>query len=365
MAAVNLVTTSWDTLLQPRFPHFLGESETTSGGYSFPCWGPVPTTKPDVPPSTSNRPCCMLENGDHPRHAIVYPYPRDTSEYHYPPAKRRKGSPNEQLPGQYMTGTIQPQQSQQEIDAGGNALHCHWGNSCEEELYDFSALDEHIHVSHVKPRTSINCKWDKCEEPTDPSMILNHVKRNHTSDEEHVCLEEHICLWAGCNARFCDHEDLERHFQTEHVPPSNALYCEWDQCGARADGPNDLSVHLQTDHFLDQVPTSLSGPSSTSQTPTLSSEDSSYKTCEWIDDMMGGEERKGCGMTFDDPNMLQQHVKDAHVHELKKKKAALTCHWTSCARERTQPFSQRLKLERHIQVHTGCKQHLQYKFREI
>ncbi|KAI9775966.1 MAG: zinc-finger protein [Geoglossum umbratile] len=265
------------------------------------------------------------------------------ANYLCPPPKRIKtyDPQHAQLPGNYNEATPRRQSSPQlEIDQAA-LLHCHWGSNCDEEFFDWSALDDHIYRTHIKPQKDFQCRWDNCEQPTDSKMILNHVKRNHTFDEAQ---REHICLWSGCAFRFCDGEDLEYHVQQAHVPPNN-LHCQWDKCGAIAQDPNDLFLHLQTDHVALLPP----APAPLDQCDTLqhSALLGTLRACEWVDTTAG---RTGsvCGKTFAGADELQQHAKEAHIGGLRRK-PGYVCQWLDCSRRGIQPFSQRGKLERHMQ----------------
>lgn len=71
-------------------------------------------------------------------------------------------------------------------------------------------------------------------------------------------------------------------------------------------------------------------------------------TCRWL-----SETGAICGQTCKSHKELQEHCKLEHLKEIKKDHAGFYCRWQGCTRHTT--FSQRSKLERHMQVHTGCK----------
>ncbi|KAG5941776.1 hypothetical protein E4U60_007712 [Claviceps pazoutovae] len=73
-------------------------------------------------------------------------------------------------------------------------------------------------------------------------------------------------------------------------------------------------------------------------------------TCRWI---IGPGSSFVCGMRFDNDEQLQKHCKNDHLKQLKKLNGGFTCGWAGCARDTC--FSQRSKVERHMQVHTGYK----------
>ncbi|KAM0564156.1 hypothetical protein ACHAPJ_000365 [Fusarium lateritium] len=71
-------------------------------------------------------------------------------------------------------------------------------------------------------------------------------------------------------------------------------------------------------------------------------------TCQWLCD-------NGvlCSKKFGGNKELQDHCKNEHVKNLKKGENGFCCTWYGCIRPG--PFSQKSKLERHMQTHTGYK----------
>ncbi|KAF4461524.1 metalloregulatory [Fusarium albosuccineum] len=71
-------------------------------------------------------------------------------------------------------------------------------------------------------------------------------------------------------------------------------------------------------------------------------------SCRWICD-------NGllCSRKFESNKELQDHCKNEHVKNLKKDTNGFCCEWYACIRPG--PFSQKSKLERHMQTHTGYK----------
>ncbi|CAG7557023.1 unnamed protein product [Fusarium equiseti] len=69
-------------------------------------------------------------------------------------------------------------------------------------------------------------------------------------------------------------------------------------------------------------------------------------TCKWL-----CEDGVLCSKTFGGNKELQDHCKNEHVKNLKKGENGFCCTWYGCIRPG--PFSQKSKLERHMQTHTG------------
>lgn len=129
------------------------------------------------------------------------------------------------------------------------------------------------------------------------------------------------------------------------------------------EGIEELKSHLRHEHLVPaSVPVSASTPASTSTSTSTSVgevEDDGVRKCEWEDtyDSGGTEEGSGegrvCGKEFGSTEELQRHAKEAHIAVLKKK-TGYHCCWVGCGR-RERGFSQKGKVERHMQTHTGCK----------
>lgn len=227
---------------------------------------------------------------------------------------------------------------------GNTAVHCQWGGNCSGQFLDWPALDEHIYHNHVKPYNEVLCRWNDCLQATDPDDIMEHVLNHHPLDGT-----PQTCRWSECTSTIPGPDELASHVRSMHVPV-NPLQCQWDACGVVAHDVTDLSMHLQTDHFFDALSSLKAAEGEALTSPAASAR------CRWL---MVNEEGKvngerECGVTCIDAGAMQQHIKEAHIGQLTKK-VGFVCQWADCVRRGTLPFGQRGKLERHIQVHTGCK----------
>ncbi|KAI9835342.1 MAG: zinc-finger protein [Sclerophora amabilis] len=252
---------------------------------------------------------------------------------------------------QYSSESAGTQSSHLEMDLDGNLVHCHWGDDCHQEFDDLRDRNSHVFQTHVNPQNEIHCRWNHCDAPTHPEAIPNHVKQNHTSGEDEP-EDELICLWGDCCARFRDAKDLDAHLKSVH---SQEMYCQWDHCGARARDPADLSNHLQANHYIDPQLMSITRDTSFASSPGMSfGGRQDLKVCRWSDhdSVAEGETEKICGKSFPNAELLHQHVRDAHVCNMTIK-TRYQCKWHSCGRA-GEPFPQKSKLDRHLQVHTGC-----------
>ncbi|KAI9696573.1 MAG: zinc-finger protein [Candelina mexicana] len=266
--------------------------------------------------------------------------------YSYQPAKRRRtfeGDSGIDFGRLALQSPIE-QQIQPQIDTTANPIHCQWGEHCNQSFFDWNTLEGHVQSTHITTQPTVQCHWNGCEEPTHPSMVLSHVKRKHDFEDQHVC------LWGGCSQAFTDHRELEQHLQNAHAPP-NSLLCEWDRCGLVAEDPFDLKEHLQIDHCFDPRFMTLDSEAGTGQ-PGLP-HGMQPKQCAWTEGDGNNGDAITCGLMFDDAEALHTHIKAAHTDRLNQK-LGYFCQWKDCDRRGFGRFSQKGKLERHVQVHTGC-----------
>ncbi|KAI9825506.1 MAG: zinc-finger protein [Phylliscum demangeonii] len=277
--------------------------------------------------------------------------------------------------GPLKAGNLRPIQDDT-TPGDGCAIQCQWGNSCDGIFPDWSTLDDHVYRAHVKPQNEIRCQWDNCRQATDPNELMGHLNSLHAHDWSSAHYEPQpqvqACHWFQCTSTFPDGAaGLEDHVRSSHVPLDlPPLHCQWDSCGAVADDPADLSLHLQMDHFSDLISSAPLGggaaetfaaaaAATETEAALLGAEraTSGRCTCQWqVDDLTSDEGKRPCGLPFADAAALQSHIKETHINQFTKK-AHFVCQWHGCPRCGQQPFAQRSKLERHLQVHTGFKSH--------
>lgn len=93
--------------------------------------------------------------------------------------------------------------------------------------------------------------------------------------------------------------------------------------------------------------TSLTEPFSPSKEHQVMGPDNLF-TCRWV--LPNGDV---CGELLENNEQLQNHCKNSHLVDLAKTEEGYACGWHACGRKTT--FTQKSKLERHMQTHTGCK----------
>ncbi|KAF7540919.1 hypothetical protein G7Z17_g12085 [Cylindrodendrum hubeiense] len=89
-----------------------------------------------------------------------------------------------------------------------------------------------------------------------------------------------------------------------------------------------------------------STPGLKNEPQTLSADD--QFSCRWV-----GPSGSLCNAKFENHKELQTHCKEEHLKDLEKASGGFNCSWYACTRHT--PFSQKSKLERHMQTHTGFK----------
>ncbi|PTD12273.1 hypothetical protein HYE67_008995 [Fusarium culmorum] len=119
------------------------------------------------------------------------------------------------------------------------------------------------------------------------------------------------------------------------------------------DDLNHHDANLNSDHngsgLNQNAVFSMSSHSPTPKTElpdNQSMNDETDFTCRWL-----CEDGILCSKTFGGNKELQDHCKSEHVKNLKKGEYGFCCTWYGCIRPG--PFSQKSKLERHMQTHTG------------
>ena len=234
-------------------------------------------------------------------------------------------------------------------------IACQWDDDCDETFFDSLELEDHIQQAHIGSQT--RCRWDSCgQESADPNSLFDHFKYSHAAQGT-----LHTCLWDGCDAALGSDEELQAHLDSVHIP-SAARQCKWGTCEAVEPSGVDLEKHVRSRHLavhaqkaLDDAAAAALSVSSSAPSPSAGAPaQADVKRCEWQDD--GGQGRGGvrvCGVVFPTATDLQQHAKDVHINALRKR-TGYHCHWAGCGR-RDKPFSQKGKVERHLQTHTGCK----------
>ena len=210
-------------------------------------------------------------------------------------------------------------------------LDCLWDHNCDETFFDSLSLQNHIqhaHIGNSQQLDALTCLWDGCgQETPDPNSLFDHVKYHHAPPPSKL-----VCMWEGCRATASTEAELQSHINVAHLPFDSQ--CKWNTCDLLVP---DLEQHVQMQHL---------GPQ------TEKSSGAGTRTCQWQDTDKDGNVHT-CGMPFESSAVLQQHAKEAHINELRKK-TGYFCHWEGCNR-RDKPFSQKGKVERHLQTHTGCK----------
>ncbi|RDA95986.1 hypothetical protein CP533_5878 [Ophiocordyceps camponoti-saundersi (nom. inval.)] len=178
----------------------------------------------------------------------------------------------------------------------------------------------------------------------DPSAFADHI------------FEDHLPLLEYHQAGHGSYPGSGSHMSCQHPPPLHMAH--HDQRFSPSSSP---LTSLSVGPALSATPTSL--PSFTAPSPlesvgtrslspptvrslALTQED--QFTCRWI--VQNG---RPCGRRFDNDEQLQKHCKVDHLKQLRKARVGFECGWANCTRSTS--FTQRSKLERHMQVHTGYK----------
>ncbi|RPA95296.1 hypothetical protein L873DRAFT_1698526 [Choiromyces venosus 120613-1] len=263
-------------------------------------------------------------------------YENSYQHYSGPSKRRRVSTPMTPSYGPYPTHHSTPDAA---FNESVHQLSCLWNDGCDMRFMDNNSLANHINNSHIDYDAEPVCLWSGCrQEVQDHEVLLDHVKDFHMP---HVY--QTVCLWRGCSAVFQNDADLQSHLRTHLEGP--AEHCLWGLCNTEAHGIDDLEEHLHNEHFI--TPHDIPEPDAEADPSS-----SEARLCEWLEVNEDGSFHV-CGKTFSNAINLQQHAKDCHIAALRKK-TGYFCFWEGCNR-RDKPFSQKGKVERHIQTHTGYK----------
>ncbi|PKC01918.1 hypothetical protein RhiirA5_364560 [Rhizophagus irregularis] len=142
-----------------------------------------------------------------------------------------------------------------------------------------------------------------------------------TKRKEDDAIDETRCLWSTCAAVFRSIDELIPHLSKLHVAGrSKGNFCRWASCSMEKEGSDELIKHLCLDHL----------------------ETREFRHgCKWQD----------CHLRFETFEELTGHVSDLHIGS---GRSQYICYWEKCDRN-GRPFTQRQKVMRHIQTHTGDK----------
>ncbi|XP_044724766.1 zinc-finger double domain-containing protein [Hirsutella rhossiliensis] len=179
------------------------------------------------------------------------------------------------------------------------------GHECGFQVQDPNAFAQHIFEEH-RPTPMLQSQISRFPEATHPQAQVGSNASYHCKPR------------AGYNAT--SRAPFGQHFSPSPSPLTN----------------------LSVGHSLSTTPSSLTTPS-----PLESDEDQFL--CRWLTGNGDGI----CGKRFDDDEQLQKHCKFDHLKQLKKARGGFRCGWANCTRDTC--FTQRSKVERHMQVHTGYK----------
>lgn len=240
---------------------------------------------------------------------------------------------------------------------------------CMTMLPSSGALEHHVFKDHIEPQTAQICPYE-CGATIYRGEIIQHMSREHA----------YMCFEYGCDFQSTDCEHLHQHVKSAHSRSSNTE-CHWDECSVTAVDSNELNGHVIAEHLtipslteatvhtnivssptkVCELPSSvrdeeenlhspITDPKRWSLTvfPTPSSDDGK-RVCHWI---AHEDPTNVCGMGFEKPNDLQDHVERTHIQPLTGPEAKL-CKWKGCSKT-NQPFKHKAKLKVHLRSHTGC-----------
>lgn len=129
--------------------------------------------------------------------------------------------------------------------------------------------------------------------------------------------ERKACQWAACDEKFQQVDELTTHVCKVHLSSRSVnIHCRWGPCTVTVDASDALFNHL-SDHLGQRF----------------------LHICGWTN----------CNQRFETFDELTGHLSEDHVGTGKSR---YWCEWQECHRN-GKSFTQRQKVMRHIQTHTG------------
>ncbi|KAF0345090.1 putative Krueppel protein [Gigaspora margarita] len=168
--------------------------------------------------------------------------------------------------------------------------------------------------------TRLNSESDNISTSTTTSNFIL-TSTSGTKRKQDMIFDGARCLWEACAAVFRSIDELIPHLTKLHIARrSNGISCRWASCSKEQENDDELFQHLYHDH--------------------LAARDLQHG-CKW----------QGCHLRFETYEELTGHVSEGHIG---CGRSQYVCYWERCDRN-GRPFSQRQKVMRHIQTHTGDK----------
>ena len=194
----------------------------------------------------------------------------------------------------------------------------------QKETNEASAQTQNQRSSSEELGSSDLDRLDTASLATLSEAAAAHTSSNETAGHKRKLDEqqgEARCLWAACAAVFKCIDDLIPHLTKLHVGSKSikaSNQCRWETCQTEKEDTDDLITHLCEEHL---------GASELKH------------GCHW----------QGCETRFESFDDLTGHLSERHIGT---GKSQYVCSWEECERQ-GRAFTQRQKVMRHIQTHTG------------
>jgi hypothetical protein len=266
-----------------------------------------------------------------------------------------------------------PEQTFSESNNLNNAspFHCTW-DGCSLPFMNYDDWLPHLHKDHVDPQMIFGCpiQAENCPQTIDTNP-LDHLKMDHGFNFD-MNDNNFSCPAPDClpTETFCDPAMLHNHFDYAHATPAQGgLRCRLEKTCDFFGDYSQLFSHINEQHQPAPIPKDedidLSLPATTVQFDCPAEENNlhakssgSPSNGEIVHCCMWKANNQICGLTCQSEVELQTHIKDSHLDCLDRH-SGYNCLWEDCKRKEMplekQGFSQRGKLERHMQTHTNCK----------
>ncbi|KZL69102.1 metalloregulatory protein (zinc-responsiveness transcriptional activator) [Colletotrichum tofieldiae] len=240
--------------------------------------------------------------------------------------------------------------------------------------FDWASWAAHIANEHSSGACVRPCLMEQNLPFDNTKCPMPHQVYAHPG-QEYFCVPSDQANFVACGAEFNNTTDLIQHIFTQHQhqhaegehldffpeahPPTLPLMASQHQhTHHHPQSPSTIQVSTKVLRNRESSTNSSISRPLTASSPVVSpntilSEASSITSeqfaCKWHKEVGG----QVCGLVFQDDEGLQNHCREQHLKNLNKTENGFKCRWEGCSRDGH--FTQKSKLERHLQTHTGYK----------
>ncbi|KAK1988689.1 zinc-responsiveness transcriptional activator [Colletotrichum cereale] len=240
--------------------------------------------------------------------------------------------------------------------------------------FDWASWAAHIANEHSSGPCARPCLMEQNLPFDNTKCPMPHQVYAHPG-QEYFCVPSDQANFVACGAEFNNTTELIQHIFTQHQhqhaegehldffseahPPTLPLMASQHQhIHPHSHSQGTIQVSSKVLHNRESSTNSSVSKGLTTSSPVTfpntllsaaSPNTSEQFACKWHNEEGGSI----CGLVFQDDEGLQNHCREQHLKNLSKTDNGFRCQWEGCSRDGQ--FTQKSKLERHLQTHTGFK----------